>query len=154
MNNSLIYSAVMLLAGIGIPTMAALNGGLGSRLLSSTLATAISLAVGFLAVAAYLVVTEDIPAKLYSSNTPLYYYFGGLCVAFYIISVTWIAPRFGVSNAIAFALLGQLIAMSAIDHFGLMGAQQSALGTQRAIGLAFMVVGVILVLNKVPQTKA
>ncbi len=33
MNNSLTYSLVMLLAGIGIPPMAALNNGLSGKLL-------------------------------------------------------------------------------------------------------------------------
>ncbi|MCV6611061.1 MAG: DMT family transporter [Amphritea sp.] len=148
MNNSIVYALFMLLAGIGIPTMAMLNGGLGSRLLSSTLATTISLAVGFTAATIYLLATEGVPTKLFQSDTPVYFYLGGLCVAFYIISVTWIAPRFGISNAIAFALLGQLISMSVIDHFGLLGAQQFSLSTQRIIGLTFMAAGVFMVLNK------
>lgn len=148
MNNSLIYAACMLAAGIGIPTMATLNGGLGNKLLSSTLATTISLAVGFTAAVIYLLATEGVPAKLFQPETPVYYYLGGFCVAFYIISVTWIAPRFGVSNAIAFALLGQLISMSLIDHFGLLGAQQYSISPQRILGLTFMVAGVFLVLAK------
>ena len=149
MNNALIYAACMLIAGIGIPTMAMLNGGLGGKLMSSTLATAISLAVGFTAAVIYLLATEGMPTQLFQSDTPFYFYLGGFCVAFYIISVTWIAPRFGISNAIAFALLGQLISMSAIDHFGLLGAQQYGLTTQRMIGLAFMAAGVFMVLDKV-----
>lgn len=154
MNNSLTYSLIMLLAGIGIPTMAALNGGLSGKLLSPTLATTISLAVGFTAAVVYLLATEGVPSKLYLTDTPVFFYLGGLCVVFYIISVTWIAPRFGVSNAISFALLGQLIAMSTIDHFGLLGVQQYTLNTQRIIGLALMVAGVFMVLNKVPAIKA
>lgn len=153
MNNSMIYAAFMLAAGIGIPTMATLNGGLSSKLLSSTLATTISLAVGFSVAVVYLLVTEGVPAKLIQPETPVYYYLGGFCVAFYIISVTWIAPRFGVSNAIAFALLGQLISMSAIDHFGLLGAQQYSLSPQRIAGLAFMAIGVFMVLDKVSPVK-
>ena len=149
MNNSMIYAAFMLAAGIGIPTMATLNGGLGSKLMSSTLATTISLAVGLSAAVIYLLATEGIPSKLFQPETPVYYYLGGFCVAFYIISVTWIAPRFGISNAIAFALLGQLISMSVIDHFGLLGAQQFTLSTQRIVGLAFMAAGVFMVLDKV-----
>lgn len=148
MNNTLIYALFMLVAGIGIPTMATLNGGLSAKLLSSTLATAISLAVGFSAAVVYLLATEGIPEKLFQSGTPVYFYLGGFCVAFYIISVTWIAPRFGVSNAIAFALLGQLISMSLIDHFGLLGAQQYTLSLQRIAGLALMAVGVFMVLDK------
>lgn len=148
MNNTLIYALFMLVAGIGIPTMATLNGGLSAKLLSSTLATTISLAVGFSAAVVYLLATEGVPQKLFQADTPVYFYLGGFCVAFYIISVTWIAPRFGVSNAIAFALLGQLISMSLIDHFGLLGAQQYTLTMQRMAGLGLMAVGVFMVLDK------
>lgn len=154
MNNSLIYALFMLVAGIGIPTMATLNGGLGGKLLSTSLATTISLAVGFTAVTVYLLATEGMPDKIFHSDLPVYYYLGGLCIAFYVISVTWIAPRFGVSNAIAFALLGQLIAMSTIDHFGLLGAQQYSISTQRLLGLGLMSVGVFLVLDKAATGNA
>jgi len=148
MNNSLIYALVMLLAGIGIPTLAALNGGLGARLGSATLATSLSLALGFSVAASYLLISEGLPSKIWLSGTPFYFYLGGLCIAFYIISVTWIAPRFGISNAIAFALLGQLISMSVIDHFGLLGAQVYRLDLKRTVGLALMIIGVFMVLNK------
>lgn len=148
MNNSIIYALLMLVAGIGIPTMAMLNGGLSHKLLSTTLATTISLAVGFSAATVYLLITEGIPARVFEPDTPIYFYFGGFCVAFYIISVTWIAPRFGISNAIAFALLGQLISMTIIDHFGLLGAQQFTLSLHRVIGLVVMMIGIVMVLNK------
>lgn len=148
MNNSVIYALFMLAAGIGIPTMAALNGGLGGKLMSSTLATTISLGVGLTAAVIYLLATEGVPTKLYLPDTPLYYYLGGFCVVFYIISVTWIAPKFGISNAIAFALLGQLIAISIIDHFGLLGMQQYSLTLQRIAGLGLMAVGIFMVLQK------
>jgi transporter family-2 protein len=44
-------------------------------------------------------------------------------VAFYVLSITWIAPTFGVGNAVFFVLLGQLVSAAMIDHFGLFGAQ-------------------------------
>ena len=67
---------------------------------------------------------------------------------FYIISITWVAPRFGVANAVSFVLLGQLIAMSFIDHFGFFGAQQYTLNFKRIVGLVFMAAGVFMVLSK------
>jgi transporter family-2 protein len=44
-------------------------------------------------------------------------------VAFYVLSITYIAPTFGVGNAVFFVLLGQLVSAAIIDHFGLFGAQ-------------------------------
>jgi|TARA_R110001583_G_scaffold64488_4_gene187230 transporter family-2 protein len=151
MANFFMYSAIMLIAGIGIPIMATLNGGLGSRLQSSALAATILLFVGMILAVAYLLVTEGVPKTLYPPNTPIYFYLGGFFVLFYILTITWAAPRFGISNAIAFVLLGQLISMSLIDHFGLLGAHKFTLNLQRFAGLGLMVLGVFLVLNKVPQ---
>ena len=61
MNNTLVYTLIMLLAGIGIPTMATLKGVLGGRLQSTSLATAMALALAFTVVTIYMLVTEDLP---------------------------------------------------------------------------------------------
>ena len=151
MSNNLIYSSIMLAAGLGIPVMAALNGGLGTKLQSPALAATILFSVGLIIALANLVVTKGIPSAFYLSDIPWYFYSGGFFVMFYILSITWVAPRFGVSNAVSFVLLGQLIAMSFIDHFGLMGSQQYTLSVQRTIGLLLMTVGVFMVLNKVSE---
>jgi len=148
LNHPVFYAALMLVAGLGIPVMAALNGGLGGKLQSPALAATILLLVGLFIAVTYLLAVEGMPSKLYVPSTPWYYYFGGFFVMFYILSITLVAPRFGVANAVSFVLLGQLIAMSFIDHFGFVGAQQYALTPKRIIGLFFMVVGVFMVLSK------
>jgi transporter family-2 protein len=150
MNNTFTYAGIMLLTGLGIPVMAALNGGLGNRLQSPALAATILFCVSFIVALVYLLATQGLPGKIWLPNTPWYFYFGGFFVAFYVLSITWVAPRFGVSNAVSFVLLGQLISMSIIDHFGLMGAQQFTLTWQRVFGLALMTVGVFMVLGKKP----
>ncbi|MFT5397185.1 MAG: transporter family-2 protein [Gammaproteobacteria bacterium] len=151
MNSTLTYSLIMLVAGLGIPVMAALNGGLGAKLESPALASTILLCVGLAIAVIYLLFTEGIPTKLYIPTTPWYLYLGGFFVVFYILSVTWIAPHFGISNAVSFVLLGQLIAMSIIDYYGLLGMTQYALSSQRIVGLMLMTVGVFMVLSKVPE---
>ena len=150
MNSSLAYALLMLVAGIGIPVMATLNGGLGARLQSPALAATILFFVALVLAISYLITTEGFPEKIFPANVPVYFYFGGFFVLFYILTITWVAPRFGISNAIAFVLLGQLIAMSLIDHFGLMGVQKFTLSLRRLAGLGVMTIGVFLVLNKVP----
>ena len=148
MSNTIFYSSLMLVAGLGIPVMAALNGGLGGRLQSPALASSILLSVGFIIATLFLLASEGIPTKFFQSGTPWYFYFGGFFVMFYKITITWVAPKFGVSNAVTFVLLGQLIAMSTIDHFGLFGAQIYTIDTKRIAGLILMAVGVFFVLSK------
>jgi bacterial/archaeal transporter family-2 protein len=142
-----IYAALMLLAGFGIPIMAALSGGLSMRLQSTAVASCILLSVALLCAIVITLATEGIPSSLYQSPTPFYYYLGGFFVVFYTFTITWVAPRFGVGNAVAFVLLRQLIAMTLIDQIGLLGSPQISISLQRIIGLAFMTLGVFLVVR-------
>mgnify|MGYP002525443825 FL=1 len=139
---------ILLIAGIGIPIMAALNAGLGVNLQSPALAATILFFVGMIASIGYMLIFEGTPKSLYNANTPVYFYFGGLFVVFYVLSITWVAPRFGIGNAVSFVLLGQLVSMLTIDQFGLMGSPQTTISVQRIIGLALMAVGVFLVVRK------
>lgn len=148
MNTTVVYSSLMLLAGLGIPVMAAFNGALGSKLQSPALAACVLFAIGFLISVTYRLVTEGFPTSTNINAAPWYLYLGGFFVAFYILTITWVAPRFGVSNAVSFVLLGQLIAMSLIDHHGLVGAVQYPLNPQRFVGLVLMAAGALLVVNR------
>lgn len=148
MNNILFYSALMLLAGIGIPVMAALNSRLGVQLENPALATTILFSVGLLISALYLFKSGDVPSVIFNNDIPWYFYFGGLLVMFYILSITWVTPKFGVGNAVSFVLLGQLLAMVIIDHYGLFGAQQSTIDVKRMIGVLIMIIGVFLVVKR------
>jgi transporter family-2 protein len=128
--------------------MAALNAGLGVKLQSPALAATILFFVGMIASIGYMLIFEGTLKSLYNANTPVYFYFGGLFVVFYVLSITWVAPRFGIGNAVSFVLLGQLVSMLTIDQFGLMGSPQTTISVQRIIGLALMAVGVFLVVRK------
>jgi transporter family-2 protein len=147
-NQPIFYAFIMLVAGLGIPIMAALNGGLGGKLQSPVLATVILFSVGYLASLLILLLSEGVPTFNNSDSIPKYYFLGGLFVIFYILSITWVAPKFGIGNAISFVLLGQLISMTIIDHFSLLGAANYTISMQRSIGLILMVIGVFLVVRK------
>jgi len=79
---------------------------------------------------------------------PFYYYLGGSLIAFYVLSITWVAPQWGIGNAVAFVLLGQLISMASIDHFGLLGAPMHAITPQRTFGLILMAIGVFFAVRR------
>lgn len=59
-----------------------------------------------------------------------------------MLSITYVAPHFGIGNAVFFVLLGQLISAAIIDQFGLFGARPSPLTMTRATGIAVMALGV------------
>ncbi len=139
-----------MLAGLGIPILAALNSGVGAKLQSPLLATVLFFTVCLTLMSAILLLMEGVPnwQKLSFSSIPFYYYFAGVLFIFYLLSVTLVGPRFGFGNAIAFVLIGQLISMVIIDHFALVGAPHYPFSLQRLMGLLCMVVGIILVVKK------
>jgi len=138
------YILLMCAAGFGIPVMAALNGGLGSKLASPALATSILFIVGAVISLTYLFLSGGVPKSSFGQPIPAIFYMGGVFVAFYILSITWVIPKYGVANAISLVLLGQLISMTVINHFGLFGTLQNSISGQRVGGLGFMLVGVFL----------
>jgi transporter family-2 protein len=148
MHNTLFYIALMITAGLGIPTMAALNAGLGTKLNSPLLAVVILLIIAVSIAISLLLASEGIPKTLYSPNIPWHLYLGGALFVFYILSVTWGIPKLGVANAIGLVLFGQLIAMCTIDHFGLFGSIRYEMDVKRLCGLLLMGAGIFLVISK------
>lgn len=143
MNQQVTLSLLMFAAGVGIPIMAALNAGLGARIDNPNAATAIAFMVAALAAFVSLVWT-GLPALADVARAPPLTLAAGLLVAFYVLSVTFAAPRIGLGNAIFFVLLGQLVTAAVIDHFALFGALHSAITWRRVLGLVLMAIGVYL----------
>ena len=138
------YAAVMLAAGIGIPVLAALNAALGQRIGAPFAAGTVAFAIaGSVALGAVLL-TGQAGALRRLGEAPPHLFAAGALIAFYLLSITWIAPRFGVGNAIFFVLLGQIVSAALIDQFGLFGAKASPLSAPRACGIALMALGVWL----------
>ena len=136
-------ASIMLAAGLGIPILASLNAALGQFIGSPVVAVIVLLGVAFLSICLISLTTNNFPmTKLIEA--PKHLFIAGFFVVFYMLSVTAIAPHFGIGNAIFFVLLGQLISAAFIDHFALFGSSGSALSLTRAIGLALMSLGVWL----------
>jgi bacterial/archaeal transporter family-2 protein len=136
---NLLLSALMFVTGIGIPIMAALNGRLGTQLGSPWAAAFILFAMGAL-ISGVVIAAIGMPHQGWFVASPLYYA-GGVIVAFYVLSITYSAPRIGVANAVFFVLVGQIAAAAAIDQFGLFGAMKSPLTATRLFGIALMLAG-------------
>ena len=142
MQNSF-YAATMLLAGIGIPIMAAGNALLGAKLGSPASAAAIMFALALLVALAVAWATGG-PQRALLGAAPWPYYLGGLVIAFYLLSITYLGPKLGIGTAVLLVLLGQIAAAATIDHFGLLGAPRTPLTAIRALGLVLMAGGVLL----------
>lgn len=148
MTKPLFFSCLMLATGLGIPVMAALSATLGGKYGSSAFAASVLFLVALSISVVFLFSVEGGLKTFPTTPLPFYFYLGGVFVAFYVLSITWVAPQFGVGNAVAFVLLGQLISMAAIDQFGLLGAPINTITLQRLVGLVLMAVGVFLAVRR------
>ncbi len=137
-------AVMMLLAGIGIPVLAALNAGLGKTLGSPLTASAILFSVGCIVSVMIALVFAGLPSRAALDEAPVASYFAAFFMLFYLIAITFAAPRIGLGNAVFFVLLGQLISATVIDHYGLLGAIRTEVDAKRIAGLAIMAIGVYL----------
>lgn len=135
------YALIMLAAGIGVPIMAALNASLGRVIGSPTAAAVVLFTVAFV-VSVIAVLMTGLQPLSRLGDAPKHLFLGGCLVAFYVLSVTHVAPHFGIGNAVFFVLIGQLVSAALIDHFGLFGAQAHPMNAIKASGLALMAAGV------------
>ena len=145
MPDSLRYALIMLAAGIGIPVLAALNAQLGARLGSPTVAAVVLFCVALIAATLVMLVTQGPVGFSGLAAQPKHLFLGGVLVCFYVLSVTFVAPRFGVGNAVFFVLLGQVISAALIDQFGLFGAIMRPITWMRGTGLGVMALGLLLI---------
>lgn len=141
-----LYIALSLLGGVLIPITAALSGAMGRTLGNPNVAAFITIAGAFLMVLAYSLATGSTGGVSLEAITraPVLQLLAGFGIAFYILSITYVGPRFGVGNAIMLVVAAQIASSAVIDQFGLFGAPQKPVDAVRAIGLVIMVVGVVI----------
>lgn len=138
-------ASIMLAAGIGVPILAAISAQLGARIGAPLAAGVVALFVALLVGLTAATLTNQLRPLLSLTAQPLWLLAGGVFMAFYLLSITWIAPRFGVGNAVFCVLLGQMIAASLIDHFGLFGARVLPMSGLRMTGILTMAFGLFLI---------
>lgn len=145
MKTWLLLPCIAICAGALIPVQAAANASL-SKSIDSVLYSALLLfVVGLVFISGFLIINRmPVPSMTTFAAAPAYSYVGGLIVAIYVLSITYLAPRMGVGNAICFIVTGQIVVAVLIDHFGLLGAAESAIDIRRCAGLTLMITGLFL----------
>ena len=137
------FATIMLIAGIGIPVMAAMTSSLGKHLGSPVAASAFAFFMAFcIALLALLFAYKSFIKEI--PSVPKYFFVAGAFIAFYVLSISFVAPHFGIGNAIFFVLVGQMLSAAIIDHYGLFGAQINQLSVTRTLGIFVMVFGIWL----------
>ncbi|MBT3466801.1 MAG: EamA-like transporter family protein, partial [Rhodobacteraceae bacterium] len=95
------YALTMLLAGIGIPLLAGLNAALG-KYIGSPATAAVILFLVALSISLVVMVVMGTEGFNQLLSAPKHLFLAGAFVAFYVLTITYIAPHFGVGNAVFF----------------------------------------------------
>jgi transporter family-2 protein len=82
-----------------------------------------------------------------ASSLPWYYLLGGVLGAVYVTTVLVAVRTLGAGGITAATVAGQLAASVVVDHFGLLGVHKQPVNLTRIVGVAFLVVGVVLVVR-------
>jgi len=141
-----LYFILAFIAGIMMPTQAAINNKLATYVQSPVLSAFISFGVGVLALFIYIL-SAGIPLSnlAFSKNAPPVAWLGGLCGAFFVTSVVLVVPRLGVALTFSILILGQMVATLPMDHYGFMGTPVQMINFPRIIGIALIILGVFLI---------
>lgn len=143
---TLILGLLGLAAGACIPVQAAMNASVGRALGRPEWAAQVNFAVGSVALAALLLLLRaPVPPAAAWARAPWWAWAGGFLGAFFVAVTVVLTPRLGVLATLTLMLAGQLVASSILDHHGLLGLAARAFTPQRALGVALVVAGVLLV---------
>jgi transporter family-2 protein len=150
MRTTLLLWLLALVAGALIPVQAAANAALSRSIDGNVPFAALSLflVAGAASVIAVVLAGAHLPTAASLRAAPGWSYVGGLIVAFYVFTITFLAPRLGVGVAISLIVAGQIVAALTIDHFGLLRSPMFPLTPTRLLGAALMAVGVFLALRR------
>ena len=138
----LLFAALAVTAGVAVAFQGATNQGLmksagiGPALVINTVVVLIG--------AAGLWLGTGAKTTFFPTGASWTFYIGGVFGFIIIAAAVLVFPRLGAAYAIALMVLGQCLAAMIIDHYGLMGMEQSPATLQRAIGAALVVGGVVV----------
>ncbi len=145
MKLTILFSMAALFTGALIPIQAAANATLSKFIGSVAYSALVLFTLGFGVVVSFILLNRvQVPSVADFLSAPTYSYIGGIIVATYVLSITFLAPRMGVGNVICFIVTGQIIMAVLIDHFGLFGAGIQNLSVSRTMGVALMIGGLFL----------
>jgi transporter family-2 protein len=133
-------------AGVCFVFQQAVNANLRTEIGSPWWAGFVSYLGGTLVMlAAAIALREPLPSSRIIQHSHWLSWSGGLFGAIYIAIAILLIPRLGAAIVIAMVVAGQMLCSLAFDHFGILGLPVRETDPLRAIGAAFIVLGVLFI---------
>ena len=138
--------ALCLVSGALLPVQAAVNGKAAHLLNSPFRGGLVSFGGGFLILLILsFASTRAWPSLPAIGRMPWYAWVGGAVGSLYVISIILAAPRIGALQMLIALTVGQAISSVVIERQGWIFYPQHAITAPRAVGVAAVVAGLILV---------
>lgn len=134
---------VGMLVGAGLAMQAGVNAQLRQFVGSPFRAALANFSVGLVALVCIVLLTSGNPPAFRA--TAWWMWIGGLLGAAYVVGSVLLAPRLGATALAGTLVAGQLLAAVAFDHWGLLGYVVVPLSGRRALGIALLLAGVLLI---------
>lgn len=139
------FIILAVLAGMMMPTQAAINNKLAGHVGSPVLSAFISFVVGTIALFFYILATGIPLGNLLSAkNASVIAWMGGILGAFFVATIT-LVPRLGVALTFSLVIAGQMLVTLVIDHYGLLSVPVKEISIPRVLGVTLTTIGVILI---------
>ena len=143
--SAFLIAALLIAAGVATGLQPPTNALLSRALLSPINAAFVSFAVGTLVLGLAILALHTQPNWTATVGLPWYAWLGGVYGAFFVAAAAFAAPRIGVGPTVCLLIAGQAAAALAVDHFGLFGIVRHPINWTRALGMAAVLGGVLLV---------
>lgn len=149
----LILTIVAVGVGVLIALQPALNTQLSRSLGHPFFGAFTNFAVGFAAISMFglLIIRPTLPRLADLQAAPWWAWGGGLLGATFVTLAILLLPKLGAVLMIGSILVGQLIAASAMDQFGLFGVSQQNITPARIVGILLLVAGLVFVQIGAPR---
>ena len=144
--NNYFFIVLAVVAGMMMPTQAAINNKLAVTVNSPVLAALVSFIVGTIALLLYVLATGvSLGNLLDAKNASVVAWTGGILGAFFVASTVALVPRLGVALTFSLIIAGQMLVTLVVDHFGLLGVPVKEVNLIRVVGVTLITIGVILI---------
>ena len=131
-------SGLSLVAGIMIAVMVTANGLL-AKILGPWISLAIIHLVGFLTAGLFLIIKKSTGNIL--KGVPFGYLLGGAVGVITILLNNLCVNNIGVAMTLGLALVGQIIASAAVEHFGILGMKKKKISLKKIPAYLLMIAG-------------
>ncbi len=140
------FIILAILAGMMMPTQAAINSKLAGDVSSPILAAFVSFIIGSIALFVYILVAGTPLNNLASiKNASIVSWTGGLLGAFFVASTVILVPKLGVALTFSLVIAGQMLVTLVLDHYGFFGVPVKEVNIQRLLGALLIIGGVVLI---------